>query len=453
MDELRDLAHFVSRFVLRNAPADAVDAARGCVLDTIGAALGAVEAEEIPGIVDELGRWDSGAPKRSAAVWGHKRRMTVSSALLVNAMLAHALELDDVHTESKSHIGSVVVPTAWTLADALGRGGTEFLEAVIVGYETMSRIGLAMDVTSNRKRGWHTTGVIGTFGAAAAAAHVLGLAEMEIVSAFGMAGTQSSGLWAFLAEGSSCKKLHPARAAVNGVAAALLAKAGMTGPEHILDAKDGGLFPAVSDAYSMERIRAGLGDTYEILSMDKKLYPCCRSTHHAIDAALAIRAMPGFDICSIERIEIKTYEVAVLQCGSHDYPRNRVEAKFSLAFTCAAAFVRGRVTLAEFDDETICDRRIRGLAAKIAVVSSSEFTARYPRRWGCLMIVTLKNREVVEKRIDDMSGSVRTPLTPIQEEEKFLSLASCAYGDLTRIDRCLNDIRHIDSLDRLPDLA
>ena len=101
-----------------------------------------------------------------------------------------------VHTGSKSHIGAVVVTTAWTLADGQGGNGKDFLEAVIVGYEIMARVGMAMDVVSNRKRGWHTTGVIGTFGAAAAAGHLLGLDEEEMVSAFGMAGTQSSGLWA-----------------------------------------------------------------------------------------------------------------------------------------------------------------------------------------------------------------------------------------------------------------
>ena len=94
--------------------------------------------------------------------------MDIFSATLLNGMLAHALELDDVHTGSKSHVGAVVIPAAWTMADALGLPGNAFLEAVIVGYEAMAPVGMAMDVASNRRRGWHATGVIGTFGAAAA---------------------------------------------------------------------------------------------------------------------------------------------------------------------------------------------------------------------------------------------------------------------------------------------
>lgn len=453
MDELRKLARFASGFKLSDAPSEVVEMARYCVLDTIGAALGAVRYEEIPAIAEELARWIAGDQPRAAAAWGQGRRMDIFTASLLNGMLAHALELDDVHTGSKSHVGAVVIPAAWTLADALGLPGSAFLEAVIVGYETMARVGMAMDVASNRRRGWHTTGIIGSFGAAAAAARLLGLDEQVTLNAFGMAGTQSSGLWAFLAEGSTCKKLHPSRAAANGVTAAILAKAGMTGPEHILDAADGGLFAAVSDKHDMTKVCAGLGEKFEIANIDKKPYPCCRSTHHAIDAALAIRALEGFDTERIESILIRTYDVAVLQCGSASYPRSAVEAKFSIAFTCAAALLRGKVTLTEFEAETLCDPEIRRLAERVRVVGDPSFTERYPWQWGCLAIVTMKNGAVVEKRIDDMSGSVRAPLTKQQEEDKFLSLASFAYEDPGQVRLCLDTILRIDSLARLPDLS
>lgn len=453
MDELRRLARFASGFRLDEAPREVVEMARYCVLDSIGAALGAVRYEEIPAIAEELARWIAGDQPLAAAAWGQGRRMDIFTATLLNGMLAHALELDDVHTGSKSHVGAVVVPAAWTMADALGLPGRAFLEAIIVGYETMARIGMAMDVASNRKRGWHATGIIGTFGAAAAAARLLGLDEQRTLDAFGMAGTQSSGLWAFLAEGSTCKKLHPARAASNGVMAAILAKAGMTGPEHILDAADGGLFAAVSDSHDMAKVCAGLGEKFEIANIDKKPYPCCRSTHHAIDAALAIRTLDGFDTERIENILIRTYDVAVLQCGSASYPRNAVEAKFSIAFTCAAALVRGKVTLAEFETKTLRDPAIRRLAEHVRVIGDPSFTGRYPGQWGCLAIVTMKNGDVVEKRIDDMSGSVRIPLTKKQEEEKFISLAGFAYEDSDKILRLLENILRIESLIRMPDLA
>jgi 2-methylcitrate dehydratase PrpD len=323
---------------------------------------------------------------------------------------------------------------------------------VIVGYEAMARVGMAMDVASNRRRGWHTTGVIGTFGSAAAAAHLLGLDERRTLFALGMAGTQSSGLWAFLADGATCKKLHTARAAVNGITAAILSKAGMSGPEHILDAEDGGLFAAVSDKYDMSVICSGLGETYEITKIDKKPYPCCRSTHPVIDAALMIRKEKEFLRDRIMDIQVETYEIAVLQCGGR-YPQNTVEAKFSIAYTCAVAFIYGKVTLSEFSPRILEDPAVMRIADRVKVVGCRSFTERYPRQWGCRVAVTMKNGDVITRQIDDMSGSVQVPLTEDQEKDKFTASASSAYNDPLRVRRCMEDILHLDSLDRLPDLA
>lgn len=174
MTELRQLAGFAVKFRLEQAPEEVVKAAKYCVLDSIGSALGAVRYEEIPELCRELRQWCAAPARRTASVWGQGFSLDVFQALLLNGMMGHALELDDVHTGSKSHVGAVVVETAWTLAEALGESGERLLEAVITGYEVMARVGMAMDVVSNRKRGWHGTGIIGTFGAAAAAGHLFG---------------------------------------------------------------------------------------------------------------------------------------------------------------------------------------------------------------------------------------------------------------------------------------
>lgn len=452
MTKLRQLARFASQFRLEQAPEPVIEAAKSCVLDSVGAALGAVRSEEIPAVCRELQAWAGGGERMQARVWGQGFTIDVFQALLINGMMGHALELDDVHTGSKSHIGAVVATTAWTLADAQQKDGKEFLEAVIVGYEIMARVGMAMDVVSNRKRGWHATGVIGTFGAAAAAGRLLGLDEDQMVSALGMAGTQSSGLWAFLAEGATCKKLHPARAAVNGLTAAVLAKAGMTGPEHILDAEDGGLYRAVSDSWDMGRLTEGLGSSFEILQIDKKPYPCCRTTHHAIDAALALRKelKPG-ELKAVEKIQVDTYEVGVLQCGFTQYPESPVEAKFSIPYTVAAALVSGKVTQKEFTEGALEDGSARELAGKVSVVSDPLFSARYPGRWGCRMTVRFPGGRELVKQIDDMSGSIRCPLTEQQERTKFEDLAKEAMP-AEAVERLIQQIMGIEAARRLPEI-
>lgn len=442
--QLGILADFAVGFRLDQAPGRVLDAARYCVLDSLGAARDP-EIRALCGVIGEFGSGKS----HQAAVWGYGRTLNMSDALLLNGMMGHALEMDDVHAGSKSHIGAVVVPAAWTCGEALGASGHQVMEAVIVGYEVMGRVGIAMDVVSNRKRGWHTTGVIGTFGAAAAVGKLLGLDIKQMISALGMAGTQSSGLWAFLGEGVSCKKLHPARAAVNGATAALLAKGGMTGPEHILDAEDGGLYRAVSDRFQMDLLCRGLGEEFEILKMDKKPYPCCRTTHHAIDGALELgnQIKPG----EIDHILVETYSVGVLQCGSPVYPVNPGQAKFSIPYTVAAAFVCGQVTEEEFAMGILEDGEIQRLARSVEVRESPVFTERYPKRWGCRMTVFLKDGREDSIQVDDMSGSVGRPLSKKQELDKFHSLTRQVLPVEGR-EGLIQAVLHMEELKSLPNL-
>lgn len=445
---LRRLAEFAVNFQLDMVSGQVLRAARYCVLDSIGSALGAAGDGEISRLCQSVGEFGMGS-RYEASVWGHRGKRNVKEAMLLNGMMGHTLELDDVHTGSKSHVGAVVVTAAWTCAEALGSTGREFLEAVIVGYEVMARIGMAMDVASNRKRGWHTTGIIGTFGAAAAAGRLLGLDVSQMVSALGIAGTQSCGLWAFLEDGATCKKLHPARAAVSGFEAAVLAKGSMTGPEHILDAKDGGLYRAVSDSFSMEALTKGLGETYEILNMDKKPYPCCRTTHPAIDAALAVRGQINPELA--ERILVETYSVGVLQCGRKEYPKNPEQAKFSIGYTAAAALVFGKVTRKEFSPQAMENPMVKRLAERTEVRECGEFSRRYPGRWGSRMTIFMKDGTEKAIQIDDMSGSVSCPLSEKQEKDKFYSLACEAFKRESQ-EALLDAILHVEELIRVPEL-
>lgn len=445
------LASFIENLRSDDIPDNVLTAARYCVLDSIGSALGGWYSEEIPDILKELSLW-TGVSNRNAAVWGHRKRMDVFPALMLNGLMSHVLELDDVHAKSKSHIGAVVVTSAWTLADCLGATGRAFLKAVIIGYEVMARVGMGLDIADNRRRGWHTTGVIGTFGAAAVASSLLQLSNKQIVSALGMAGTQSSGLWAFLAEGATCKKLHIARAAINGLTSAIMARAGMTGPSRILDAEDGGLYRAVSTTFDISALTRNLGTDYEVTKIDKKPYPCCRTTHHVIDAALSLRKSYNLESSEIIETVVETYDVGVLQCGSPVYPRMPVEAKFSIPYTLAAALVFGKVTLDEFSKNTICNSEVKRIALKTSVRADALFSERYPKRWGCRLTLALANGTRLSKQIDDMSGSVTVPLTSEQEKAKFLSLASVAF-DANRTECLMQDILKIELLEQLPDMV
>lgn len=427
--ELRDLADFICGLKIEDVPENVQKAGRLCLLDTISSAIGAFNHSQVNKVDEAYLKicGDNGKVK----LWGRDKDAPVLTAIFLNGIMGHTLEMDDVHTGSKTHIGAVVIPAAWGLADYLGSSGKDLLQAVICGYEAMSRIGMALGVSSHRNRGWHVTGTAGTFGAAAACAKLLHLNVDQTVSALGMAGTQSCGLWAFLADGASCKVLHPARAAASGCEAALLAQAGMTGPESILTASDGGLLKAMSDAYDVSCVNKNLGTTWEILNLDKKPYPCCRSTHCAIDGALALRA-DGLSPDKVDHIVVETYLVGNKQCGMSEgsrKPRNPVDAKFSTPFTVACALLFGKVTTHQFEQKNILDEKVQELLSKVTVVTDEEFTRVYPKHWGCRITATCKDGRVMTEKVNDASGSVDNPLSEKQVEEKAVALLQGAFGE------------------------
>ena len=451
MSQLRELAKFICELKLKDLPDDVVESVKGCILDSMGASIGAANYEEIPNIVENILEISGRDMKCSAKVWGSEENVSVMQATLLNGIMAHALELDDVHTDSKTHIGAVVLPAAWTLAEAMDATGEELVEAVVAAYEVMARIGKGFGVASHRKKGWHVTGTAGTFGAAAACSKLLNLDVDKTTDALAMAGTQSSGLWAFLEDGATCKKLHTGRATVNGLVAAYMAKSGMTGPENILVANDGGLYKATSDSYNLEYVTNELGKRFELKYMDNKPYPCCRSTHCTIDASLAIRGRYNFSIEDINNILVETYEIGVAQCGSEMYPSKPAEAKFSIKFTVASSLIDGEVTLKQFEPSMIAREEIEKLAVKVKVEASDDFTERYPDHWGCRLTIILNDGRSFSAEVEDASGSKYRPLDKRQLYDKFTSLTEPILG-LERAEKLLVNIYSLETLDSVPSI-
>lgn len=430
--EIRKLAEFIRSLTWEQIPPRVQDTAAFRVLDLVSVAAGASWDPLVDRIAASLLLQEK---KGDFGVWGRKETYSLTGAVMVNAMLAHTLELDDVHPASKTHGSASLIPAAWSCAQYLGRTGKEFLTAVVCGYETVNRIGMALGVSSHRNRGWHATATCGVFGSAAACAKLLNLDAEQIVSALGMAGTQSCGVWAFLGDGSSCKILHTARAAVNGLEAAFLAQAGMTGPEHILDAADGGLLTAMSDGGDIRQVSEGLGQVWEILNMDRKPYPCCRSTHCAVDCALELRKQMmqdgGADPERITRVQIRTYLVGYKQCAVSEgclHLQTPLDAKFSTPYAVAAALLYGRVTMEEFRAQVVASAKIQALLAKVQVEPDDGFTARYPRHWGCSMKIIMEHGAVYETEVQDPSGSADRPLSREQAVQNARELLGAAYA-------------------------
>jgi len=229
-------------------------------------------------------------------------------------VMIHGFDFDDYH-RAKIHPGAAVIPAAMAVGERLGADGKSLLTAMVAGYEVMIRISLATGPNASRLKGWHLTGTTGTFGAAAAAGKLLGLDEDQMASALGMAGTQSSGLWAFTADGAMSKRFHPGRSSQSGVMSALLSQKGFRGPTQILEAEDGGFCRATSDRVDLSLATKDLAREFFCADVGIKPYACCASSHSAIDAIWQIAESVKVDPENVEKIAVKTARGVKVQCG------------------------------------------------------------------------------------------------------------------------------------------
>ncbi|WP_018698677.1 MmgE/PrpD family protein [Amorphus coralli] len=383
MSLTRDLVRLIDAKVLADAD---LERASLFVLDTVACALGA-HGTEPARILTAVAPPGSGDTARQAFHFGG---------------LAHILEMDDLHRDSVTHPGSVVIPAAWAIACARGLGGRAFLAAVLAGYEACCRVGMA--VGKAHYRVWHNTATCGPFGSAMASARLLGLDEDRTVWALGNAGTQSSGLWEFLSAGAMSKHLHTARAAESGVLAALLAEEGFTGPATILEGEKGffaGLCPDPDPA----AVNADPDRPWALTETSIKPWPCCRHTHPAIDAALSLHADLGG--AAIRDVRVATYRAALDVCDRPD-PHEPYGAKFSLQHCVAAALFDGSVTQESFDGPA--RHRLSDLRARVSLAIDPTLDRAYPAAWGATIEVTSEDGRVLTATRHEAKGDPDNPL-------------------------------------------
>ena len=408
-------------FVVHAAVPDAVrDVTRRYVLDWLGSTIGGSTMQP-PTIVREVVEALGG--HEQATVIGSPQRTSAPLAALANAAASHVLEMDDLDRGSVYHPAAPTVATALALGESEGVTGDAFLDAVAVGYEVGIRVGEALGGTHYDF--WHTTGTAGTLGAAAAAARLLGLDEAAARNALGSAGTMTAGLWEFLADGAMSKQLHPGKAAHDGILAALLAQRGFTGASKILEGPKG-LLAAMSEDARPEMLTDGLSieqPHWRVEGVSFKVHASCRHTHPAVDAALALRARPDFDLDAIDRIHVRVYRAALGLLEGVE-PTTPYAAKFSLPFCVAAALRFGELGLARFTDETVADAETLALADRITFAPDEELSALYPSRWPSILEATLKDGATVVERIDQPRGDPDTGITNADLVEKFVMLTS-----------------------------
>lgn len=360
----------------------------------------------------------------------HPSPVTLAFAL---GSLGSILEMDDVHRRALLHPGPVVMAAA--LAVAPEGAGRRFLDAAILGYEAMIRLGRS--VGAGHYAFFHNTGTCGGIGSATATAHMLDLADENRVWALGNAMTLAGGLWQCRNEPVLTKPLHVAEATRRGVQAAVLAGHGLTGPKRIFEGPQG-FFPAMARDGDAEAIFADPDSEWLIGETSFKPWPACRHSHAVIDAALALR--PAIGGRQIRSIHVESYADAILFCDRPS-PVTATEAKFSLQHACAVVFAKGLPELDDFDPAVLDRPACVGLRALTTVSASEPFTRVYPAHFGASVSVALADGERLDATIPDALGDTENPMDEDAILDKFHTLAGWAGLDRATRDTLLAQAR------------
>lgn len=412
----RDLSRFISQIEYGDLPGELRSSMSKFFLDTVGCGL--------YGIITRSGRilaaqaLEKGG-KEEASLWGHGWRGPLESVGLCLGTWMHAYELDDYHGGAKLHPGGPVFAAAIPLAEFLGSDGKTFLAAAAAGYETMIRASLAAGSIAVRKRGFHLTGICGTFGAAAVASRLLGLGPETTANALGLAGTQSAGLWAFNCDGSETKRFHGGRAAQAGLLAADLARRGYTGPTQIFEFGDGGFLSAFSGEGDPALLTEGLGTRWEAIDTSIKPYCCCGSVHSTIDAILDLREKNALKPEDIEEIEIFNHSVVERQCSWKYEPLTAMNAQMNIEYCAAVALADGAAGPAQFSEERFSDSAIVALAQRARFTVDPEIEKKYPQTFPGKVTVRTKSGGTYTSSREGPRGSPQNPMAFGEVAEKF----------------------------------
>ncbi|MFF5986243.1 MmgE/PrpD family protein [Prauserella flavalba] len=353
-------------------------------------------------------------------------RLSALGAALVNGTAAHGLEVDDGYTPGSVHPSAVALPAVLAAAQQAGADPERTLAASAIALELTCRLAAAGHPATWRNH-FHNTPLTGVVASAAGVAGLLGLDTERVQDALGIAGSHAGGLFEFLGQSAEVKRVHPGKAARDGIASAQLAAAGVTGPHTVLEGTHGYFAAFARDEWSPETVRDGLGSRWTLLDTYVKPYPSCRHLHGPIDAALALRERHGLTAADVEQAHVGTYTVATHH--SHTEVNGLLDAQMSIPYAVAAALARGKVALAEFGDEARADAEIGRLTRAVAVEVDQAAQDVYPKARPATLTLTLRDGRTVAETVEQPYGEPSNPMSDESLAGKFHALVDPILGE------------------------
>ena len=438
MNVTAKIAEFVMNAKYETIPPKALETGKLAVRDCLGVAL-AGSKEEDAKICAEIARQEGA--KEEATVIGQGFKSSALQAAFANGTAAHAMDFDHSFT-LMGQPTAPIIPAIFSLGESLGAGGRQILEAYTAGFEVTGK--LAHSLRDSKHDGWHAPSTLGSFGAAAGCAKLLGLNAAKIEMALGIAASMASGVVSNF--GTMTKPLHVGLGARNGVLAAKLAQGGYTANAQAIEAGMGfyKVFHGETTIHSEAIEELGRSYALETDGIRVKPYPCGGLTHQAIDTVLEFRAKHGITAEMVESIDVDvmrhTYERIIFKV-----PQNGIQGKFCMPYLLARAIIDGRVFIDAFTDAAVRDPNVLKLAERIQMRLDNNLPSRDLGSRPCRVTLRLKNGQTHSREVQHSKGGPEFPMTADELKTKFTDCARQTLSEAST-QRALDDLNRLETL-------
>lgn len=426
-------------------PPNVMERAKLALLDYIGVTVAGLkeQREKIDSLV--AGFCDHGGEIRPV---GMSETMSITNAAFLNGLNGHALDFDDGTNAGIIHLGSPIFSVLLPLAQKYHFDGETLLRSAILGYEASFTMARTIQPV-HKKLGYHATGTCGLLGIAVAVSEALNFSDKQARDAFSTAAVSATGTLKVLEDGSQLKPYNVAKTALLGLIATQMAQAGFDTPDDALSGT-AGFLSQLYGTDDVELVSPLLGGTYAIEKAYIKPYAACRYTHPSIDIAKEMRKSHNIDPELIDRVQIRTYALAVKK---HDHTdiKGAASAKMSIPYNFAVTYVLGKTGMEAFTADALNDPQVQALTKKIVVEEDAQMTAAFPEKTVATVALVLKDGSVLQGESVLPKGEPENPLSLDEVVEKFSALAT--YGGKTEkeIAQIVETVRHIE--DRLDTLS
>lgn len=386
---------------------------------------------------------------QQSSIIGSSRKTSVPYAAFINTFFARNYTFDDTYEAGVIHSGSAVTMSSLALGEWLNSRIEEALGAIVAGYEVATRVAGALN-PSHYERGFHPTGTCNTLGVAALASKFLHLDAEKVSTALRIAADEACGFRQYQLDGSIVNSaFHAAKAAENGIMAALLAQEGFADPGDTLSGKFG-LFHNTADTWDADTLLGNLGSHFLFLGSSLKPYPSCRYMHGAVDATAKCMKENNLTLADIKAINVYTFKLAFEE-GNRPQPQTVLDAQFSIHYNVAAYLWKGALGVEDFAPEALRQPEVLNLCHKIKVFEAPDLSENYPTQWPFRVEVISRSGKTFSHQVSFPPGSTANPLEADEFEKKCLLLLKPVMAE-KRAKELLLRLKSLEDFATVPNL-